>query len=414
MYYGWNIVAIGILFQGMTFGITIFVFTFWAEAWMNEFNVDRTQVTFTFMVFNLAIGVASATLGRLLDKKSIRVLIICGAASIACGFILISLATAMWQITLVYMTFIGIGCVLAGPLAAQTLAAKWFNARRGLAIGWGSVGTSLGGLVMPPIAIYLLLNMGWRQTHQILAVATLIVIAPVVWKFIGNTPEDKGIEPEPGNRFEVSGASLQNAVHWTTGEVLRQRNFWIPIIAFLPAVAAFSTVQANLRLYTIDLGIDPQTTAFLMSLIAGTMIGGKLFFGSLADRVDQRILYWIAASILGLCMLLLIGQPSQFLLTIVCAMLGFAAGGFLPLLGAIVAGRFGPAAYGQVFGMMSPFLTLSAFAPTLAGWIRDTTGSYDLIFKLILVVLIPAMCSMFFMQRQESVPTTETATNTAD
>ena len=107
--------------------------------------------------------------------------------------------------------------------------------------------------------------------------------------------------------------SKASADRWTTRKVLGERNYWIPIVAFLPAVAAFSTIQANLRLYTADIGIDSQSTAFLMSLIAGTMIIGKLFFGALADRVDQRLLYWGAASILGLCMILLVGEQAIFL-----------------------------------------------------------------------------------------------------
>ncbi|MBQ73765.1 MAG: hypothetical protein CMQ20_01930 [Gammaproteobacteria bacterium] len=400
MYYGWNIVGVGMVFQAISFGFTIYIFTFWAEAWMTEFNVGRTQITATFMIFNVAMGLVSPIAGRILDAFSIRVLIISGATCLTVGFLLISFANAMWQIITVYATLISVGSVLAGPLAAQTLAAKWFSARRGLAIGWGSTGTSIGGLLMPPFAIYLLLNLGWRQAHQVIAFLIVLIIVPLVWKIIRNTPQEKGVEPEAPARFEPTQESGGQAVQWTTIKVLRSRNFWIPIIAFLPALAAFSTVQANLSLITADIGISQQKTALLMSIIAGSMIVGKLFFGGMADRWDQRLLYWIAASIMGFGILLLMSQPNYTLMVFISVLLGLAAGGFLPLLGAIVGGRFGPEAFGQVFGLLGPFLTLSAFAPMLGGWLRDTTGSYDSIFQIILVALIPAMVSMAFMKRQ--------------
>jgi cyanate permease len=58
-------------------------------------------------------------------------------------------------------------------------------------------------------------------------------------------------------------------------------------------------------------------------------------------------------------------------------LLGFAAGAFLPLMGAIVSSWFGAAAFGRVTGLVGPFTTLAAIGPWIAGYIRDTTGSYD-------------------------------------
>jgi cyanate permease len=256
-------------------------------------------------------------------------------------------------------------------------------------------------LLLPPWVIFLLMNLGWRQAHMVLAVLVLVVIVPPVWRVVRNTPEDHGIEPEPAGPADLPEA-LASAPSWNTRRILKQRNFWVPVLAFLPAVTAFSSIQANLRLYTVDIDINPQSTAFLMSLLSGTMICGKLFFGFMADRVDQRLLYWIAALILGVCMVLLIGRPSYGLMVTISGLLGFAAGGFLPLLGAIVGSRFGPQAFGTVFGLMAPFLTLSALGPPIAGLIRDTTGSYDMAFQLILVTMVPAMLVMTLLRPQDT------------
>jgi MFS family permease len=397
-YYGWNVVVVGMVFQAMSFGLTLFMFTFWAEAWIEEFSVDRATITLAFMAFNLGMGAISPVAGRMLDERSIRGWVVGGACVLALGFVLVSMATAAWQIIALYATVVAAGTVLSGPLAASTLAAKWFRARRGMAIGVVSVGTSLGGLLLPPAATYLYLNLGWRQAHLVLAAVLVAVIAPLVLRVVRNSPEEHGIEPEPAGAGEVEDPAHSEAPLWTTRAVLAQRDFWVPVLAFLPMIMAFSIVQANLRLYAADIGIDPQSTAFLMSLLSATMIGGKLFFGAMADRWDQRALYWLAAATMAVAMVLLIGRPSFARMMLISGLLGLAAGGFLPLLGAIVGTRFGPQAFGRVFGLMAPFLTLSSLGPPIAGWVRDTTGSYDTAFQLILVTMVPAALVMVLMR----------------
>jgi cyanate permease len=76
---------------------------------------------------------------------------------------------------------------------------------------------------------------------------------------------------------------------------------------------------------------------------------------------------------------------------VVCILLGSAGGGMLPLLGAVVGSRFGPAAFGQVMGLLGPFTTLAAVGPWIAGYLRDATGSYDQAWVVFLLMLLPAV-----------------------
>lgn len=402
-YYGWNVVAVGLIFQAVTFGIALFCFTFWVEPWMAEFSVGRGQVMWAFVVFNITMGLAAPFGGQAMDRLSIRGLISAGTICFAAGLALASQATALWQIILIYGVLITPGTLLAGPLAAQTLAAKWFRARRGMAIGFASVGTSLGGSIMPVIVAGLISELGWRPTNLILAVFSLAVILPLVWLVVRNTPEDKGIEPEPEAVVLAEHAHLGEFPNWNTGSILHQRSFWIPILAFLPVMMAFGSVQANLAPYVSDKGFDPARAAYLMSLLSVIMIGGKIFFGAMSDRWDHRYLYWIAAAFMAIGISILIAGGSYPLLLLASLLMGFAAGGFLPLLGAIIASRFGPKAFGRTMGLIGPFLTINAFAPQLAGWMRDTTGSYDVAFQILVALMIPISLVMVMLRSPSEV-----------
>lgn len=402
-YYGWNVIAVGLIFQAVTFGIALFCFTFWVEPWMVEFDVGRGEIMWAMVLLNLVMGVAAPFGGQAMDKLSIRGLIITGSIFFAAGLALASFATALWQIILIYAVLITPGTLLAGPLAAQTLAAKWFRARRGMAIGFSSVGTSLGGAVMPVIVDTLISELGWRPTNLILAAVSLAVILPLVWIVVRNTPEDKGVEPEPEAVVLAEHAHLGDFPDWNTGLILRQRSFWIPIFAFLPMMMAFGSVQFNLAPYVSDKGFISGEAAYLMSMLSLTMIGGKIFFGAMSDRLDHRYLFWIAASVMAAGISILVISESYVLLKFSSLMMGFAAGGFLPLLGAIIASRFGPKAFGRTMGLIGPFLTINAFAPQLAGWMRDTTGSYDVAFQIMVGLMIPVSLVMVLLRSPSAV-----------
>ena len=80
-------------------------------------------------------------------------------------------------------------------------------------------------------------------------------------------------------------------------------------------------------------------------------------------------------------------------------------------MGAIVASRFGPAAFGQVQGLIGPFMTLGAFGAPFAGWIFDRTGSYDLALNIVLLIILPGAIAMVFLpQRKDQKPAASATT----
>ena len=94
--------------------------------------------------------------GSAMDRYPMRRLIVAGIVALATGLVLISLASAIWQIIALYSTLVAIGFTLSATLASQVLAAKWFPHRVGFAVGLVLLGSNLGGIVMPPAIGWLL------------------------------------------------------------------------------------------------------------------------------------------------------------------------------------------------------------------------------------------------------------------
>ncbi len=398
-YHGWNVLAVGMLFQAVSFGIAIYCFTFWVSPWGAEFGVRRSEVMVVFLTLQVAMGAIAPVAGRAMDRLSIRYLVMGGALCLALALALAARASAMWQLMVIYGSLMVAGVLLAGPLAAQTLAARWFSRRRGLAIGISTVGTSLGGLAMPLLVTTLQANLGWRAANDVLALLVLVLIVPPVGLLIHNSPADAGILDDPDGATAAARQPPDGAHQWQAADgLLRSRSFWLLVLAFTPLATAFGAAQQNLAPYTSDHGIDARAAAYLVSLMALVMAGAKVLFGALADRWDLRWLFFLAVAVLIGAFALMSGRVTYLQLVVACALLGAAAGGFLPLLASAISNRFGVAAFGHVMGMVGPFTTVAALGPWLAGYLRDSTGSYDAAWFIMAMLLIPAAAAMALLR----------------
>ena len=394
-YHGWNVLAVAMLFQAVSFGIGIYAFTFSVAPWSEEFGVGNGRVMLVFVGMQVAMGLFSPLAGRAVDRLSIRGLTIAGSLSLAAGLMLAGRAGSLWHLNLIYGTLIVAGLLLAGPLAGQTLAARWFARRRGIALGVVTVGTSIGGLLMPPLVTALQAQVGWRAANDVLAIIVVLAIVPPVWLLVRNAPP----ETERGEEDAVPEAPVRPSTGaTTTRSVLSQRTFWLTVLAFTPMAAAFGGAQQNLGPFASDLGIDAQAASYLVSAMALVMIGAKVFFGAMADRWDVRFLLLLALGGLGIALGSMLLPLNYVSLILVCGVLGFVAGGFLPLLGVLVSQNFDIRAFGQVMGMLGPFTTLAAVGPWITGQVRDTTGSYDMAWLGLGALLVPSAVAVLLMK----------------
>jgi len=69
--------------------------------------------------------------------------------------------------------------------------------------------------------------------------------------------------------------------------------------------------------------------------------------------------------------------------------MGIGGGGVFPIYASLVGHLYATRVYGQVLGTTTLLMSvLSAMAPLLAGWVYDTTGSYQMLFLTLSVALV--------------------------
>lgn len=277
-YSGWNVLAVAVVFQALSFGIGIYCFTFFVAPWSREFGVGRGEVMTVYLGMQIGMGALAPLAGRAMDRLSIRALVCAGALSLAAALVLAGRATQLAQLQALYASLVVLGMLLSGPLAAQTLATRWFTRRRGLALGISSVGTSLGGFALPPLVTALHESVGWRVANDVLAALVVGGVVPLVWWMVRGSPSEAGVAGEADGRAAHEASLPAAPQRWGAGDVLRAPIFWWIVVPFTATGTVFGAVQQNLAPVALDAGIDARASAWLVSTLALVMVFAKVGF----------------------------------------------------------------------------------------------------------------------------------------
>jgi len=389
---GWRMVFAGFVAQLVYSSMSMSAFGVFVTPLEHEFDTSRASLATAFGVSLLAMGVFSPVLGRWIDRGPLRAIMLGGVALAGSGTLLLSQATALWQLGLVYCTLVAFGTALYGPLPSMALVANWFVRRRGIALGLTVAGATFGGALAPVIAALLIDHYGWRQALLAFGVGSLALAAPVFAFCVVSRPAEVGQRPD-GESAPPGGASPASAVGhaYATSELLRDRNFLA--LALGTALLFTSPIVAMLHLvpFAEGLGFARQDAAFVFTPMAACSLLGKLAFGAVSDRVDPRHALFLAVVVLVAGWLLLLAGPSYPQLLFAGALLGLGIGAVVPLHGVLIGLCFRGEAFGQVMGL-GGLLTLPiiAGANPIAGWLYDATGSYQVGFGLEVGCLIAA------------------------
>ena len=398
VFYGWIMVAVAFAADFFAVGFFFYSFAVFLKPLTASLGASRGDVSTALALALVASSVFAPLLGRALDRNRIRAVMIGGVLCTAAGYTVASQVTSILGLCLVFGSLIGTGVLAMGGLSAATLVANWFVARRGTALGVATIGISLSGLIMPPIATALIGWIGWRGSYGVYAVVSLLLLVPIALLVV-NRPEELGLAPDGGTPPpETARPPAVDRPH-RSGDILRNRDFWVLSLSFSLSFFATSAVLSQLVAHATDLGISDYHAALCLSWAAGFAVIAKFSFGYLSDRLDPRlsVALCFGTQLLGVVG---IGQSTgPFHLFASSAVFGFGMGGLVPLQGALTGRIFGRFAYGRAAGWMRPVQTpLQAVGPPLAGGIFDATQSYQLAFLICICAYVLAILSAMVLR----------------
>src|SRR5499427_7776896 len=195
-YYGWWIVLASFLNLFFVVGIIFYGFPVFYPYFVDSLGFTRAQLTQGFLLGFIFAGLPFGILaGALIDRLGARSVILAGVGLVALSLVLMSRMSRFWQFELLCIVEV-IGYVFAGPIANQVLIARWFERRRGQAMGYAYLGLGLGGVIAPILVDYLARTLGWRHALELIGVAIALVLVPTGLWITHSEPGDRAIDPK--------------------------------------------------------------------------------------------------------------------------------------------------------------------------------------------------------------------------
>ena len=140
---------------------------------------------------------------------------------------LVPLINNLAQLYMVYIPM-AFGFSLAEPPIFTKMVSSWFSRQRGLALGLTNAGSDLGTAIVLPISVVMVALLGWREAYLMLAGIVAVLVVPVGWRYLRESPHEMGLLPDgisnPANP-EVT-VLLDSEKGISLPEALRTRTFW--------------------------------------------------------------------------------------------------------------------------------------------------------------------------------------------
>jgi MFS family permease len=372
----WLIVGLAFLTVGVAFGCRS-AFAVFLVAVIREFGWSRGATSGVLFLGALVWSAAATFIGILMDRFGPRLVLPAGALVMALGFVVSSLARDLFDF------YIGIGVLMALGFAALPMSthgpviSRYFQRRRGWAMGIAASGMGIGVLTIVPLAELLISSLGWRSAYLILAGLLAGVIAPLNLVLHRHGPPAAAPAESPASATPETAPRPE----WTLERALRSHRFWALGLGVLTGAIPLHMILIHQVAAVVDAGFSPGLAASVMGMNGLFIAPSMIFWGALSDRIGREWAYTLGslAMIAGIVILLqaraAAGHAALLYAYAVLFALGFATR--QALYPAMAADLFHGRHFGAINGALTFFVGAgSGIGPWLGGYLFDRFGSY--------------------------------------
>lgn len=388
-FYGWHITFFAALLlmataPGQTVGVSTFI-----NPMIADLGINRSSISTAYLVGTLTGALIVPRIGQLIDRHGVRrVTLVIGALF---GGVLLAMSLVGGYIGLL-LGFMGIRSLGQGALglAATTAAARWFERRRGRALGIVSAIGTIGISMVPVLTEWIITRNDWRTAWFVMGILVWVLVIPVAWFGIRDDPSELGQVPD-GGKPRTDGPDWRWGL--TRGEAIREPYFWVLASGVAMSGMLFTAVAFHQIALLGEKGLTSAEAAanFIPQTVAGLV--ATLVVGHLIDRIDIRwvVLVSMALHTIALVWLLFV---TPGLSAIAYGILLGAAGSSIRIAeAAALPAYFGVLHLGSIRGIVaSVSVGSTAFGPLLFSIGRDITGSFDTV--ALISAVLPAFVAV--------------------
>ena len=402
-YYGWVIFAITFLIYAFMFGLRYSIGVFFTPV-QEEFGWTTAMTASAVTAFFWVYAVSAPFVGRLAERMGVRRTVFIGGLLLGGGGALVSTIQELWHLYLFWGVIAAIGAAALYVIPTVVLS-RFFLRKRGRAVGWSSVGVSVGQATIVPVVANLIVSWGWRATIRSLGLIVVLVTSLIGYLFLREDPESMGLnidgeEPGGGHIAENSGPA---EFDWEPRKAMATRSLRLVTLSYFFAIGGIISILTFVVPHMIRIGIDPLKASGAFGVIGVMSAAGSFLFGLVSDRFGRRATILATTGGIALSFFMAAFLPPNLTLLYAWAVLyGLAYGGAPEQYAAIITDYFGRRYSTTLFG----FLTLGGgigggLFPLLGGWFVDLTGTYYATLLFLGCAMLGATVAMLFTRPPE-------------
>ena len=221
-----------------------------APTLQEQLHITTQQYSYIIAAYSAAYTLMQPVAGYVLDVMGTKV----GYAMFAIMWAIFCMSTALassWGGLAIARGAVGMAEAAMIP-AGLKASSEWFPAKeRSIAVGYFNVGSSIGGMIAPPLVVWAIVMHSWQMAFIITGVLSLIWA--IAWLILYKHPKDQKKLTDEEREYILSGQEAQhstaNAKKMSALQIIRNRQFWgIAIPRFL-AEPAWGTFNAWIPLF---------------------------------------------------------------------------------------------------------------------------------------------------------------------
>ncbi|KAJ7066477.1 major facilitator superfamily domain-containing protein [Mycena amicta] len=297
--------------------------------------------------------------GRLFDLGYFRIPFTTASILLVVLTFLVGQCTKYWQFILCQGLAIGFCCgTIFGPTIG--IIGHWFNRKRGIALGFAAVGSSIGGTVFPIATHHLIPLVGFPWTMRICGFMLMFTLG------FANLTLARRLPPK-----HVSGGLFNP-------RAFRNPAYAVYCLSGFVAFLGLYTVLTYIDLSAVSAGVSPDFSFYLVSIANGCSLFGRIGGGIASDRFGPL-------NVLAPMTLIAAGMTfawpfarSQSSLIVVAALYGVMSGTYVSVFPMPILNMGEVSDIGRRTGMALTIAALGALAgPPISGAINTATGGFE-------------------------------------
>jgi MFS family permease len=381
LFYGWWVALGGCLISLVCAGVGFYSQGVLLDALCAERGWSRANVAGASGLYFVVSGFAGLAVGRLIDRVGARAFIALGALLLAASLVAVG-GVESQAMLYVWFPLMAIGSSFAGPVPTAAIVTRWFVALRARAMTVSQTGVSLGGILLVPLATWLIHERGLPVAMTALAAIVVGVALPVVAFVLRSDPARHGLRPDGGRAAAADGHGGGMAeVSFRTRDAMRTASFWGIMLAFSIGLFAQVGFLAH-QLAWLRERLGARDAAIAVSATAFGSVVGRFLVGPVADRIEKRRIgvgLFLVQAVATLAFAHVDGTAGAIAASFV---FGMTMGNIFMMQPLLVGEFYGVVAFASVLGALQLGTQLaSGLGPWAVGLAYDRLGGYQRAFE---------------------------------